>query len=290
MHDFEVGGALLGKVHRERNDKKYFCYFTGFVEGVCASKALEDLEIDPLISQCQDFLHNIGDADANDILEDFEAQLLDFAMLNDVVSVRSEAIDKSCTKSSINRFLGLCAGVACDGRITLDEAQALLNYIADHPEILADPFVRTLDAVCYDAVSDGIIDPTEEAEITGCITRLVGDAYCDTGLSELGAVPVFDVHDLENGLLDIDGKAVVLTGNFAVRPRRELEAALTDHGAIIAKSVSRKTDFVLVAAESSRDWIHTHKGTKIVKALELREASSLPRFLGEAQIMGLLGI
>ncbi|MFZ7091964.1 BRCT domain-containing protein [Primorskyibacter sp. 2E233] len=290
MDKFETGSRTLARIHKAANDKKYFCYFTGFLEGIVASGRIEAEEIPPLISQCEDFIANIGDADASEIIEDFDVDLLEFESLENAIEYRGREIDTVCPKSSTNRFLGYCAGISCDGKITIDEARILKEKIDEAPVLLNDPICRSLKSICNDALEDGIIDPSESAEICNAITRLIGDAYNDTGISELGNVPVFEPHPIAADPTELEGANLVLTGSFSITPRRILEEHLEAHGSIIFRSVSRKTSFVVVASEASRDWVHTHKGTKIIRALKLQEETGKPRFISEADLLTLLGM
>lgn len=290
MDVYEPGGRALGKIHRAANDRKYFCYFTGFLEGIVASGTIEQGEVEPLIAQCEDFILNVSDNDASDILEDFKADLLEHAALVDAAVYRLREIDPQCSKSASNRFLGFCAGISCDGIITNEEAEVLAQKFEETPSLSDDTISRNLRNVCTEALDDGIIDSEESLEICAAISRLVGDAYSDTGIAELGNIPVFDYFSICSEIDSLVGATAVLTGNFSIRPRRILEDGLRERGCQITKSVSRKTDFVVVATEASRDWVHTHKGTKIIKAIKLREENSSPRFVDEADLLRALNL
>ncbi len=284
-NDFEHGGELLGYIHAVANDKKYFCYFTGFLEGVVASKALEETEIEPLIAQCEDFVSNTGDPDAKEILEDFKAQLLEYQAIVDAIHFRAKEIDSTCPKSSANRFLGLCAGVACDGVITIEEVRTLVARAEEADLGQDDPHVQSLILTCIDALEDGIIDTVEQQAIATEIGRLVGDAYCDTGLAELGGVPLLAELNPDFNKESLEGQTIVLTGSFKTRPRKIFEDRLAAFGCEIAKSVTKKTDLVIIGGEPSRDWLQTHRGTKILKAIKLQKDTGKPKFLSEADLL-----
>lgn len=290
MSDFETGSPALGRIHKASNDKKFFCYFTGFLEGILASGGIEVGEVEPLIVQCKDFVSNVSDGDAFDIVEDFDAELLAYESVMDIAEIRSDRIDQGCEKSAVNRFLGFCAGIACDDIITDREATSLIDLAASNPTVLNDIHVRTLVNTCIEALEDGIVEKHESVEICNVITRLVGDAYCDTGISSLGNIPALNTIRLDDADTQLDGKHLVLTGAFSISPRRLIEDELSARGAEVMKSVSRKTDYVVVATESSRDWIQTHKGTKLIKALELQDKHGRPDFIPEANLLRALGM
>ena len=118
----------------------------------------------------------------------------------------------------------------------------------------------------------------------------MGDSYADTGLSALGGVPIFEdtVTRLAEG--DILEKTFVLTGSFSISPRRIIEDAIAELGGSISRTVSKKTDYLIVASEASRDWIHTHKGTKIDKALQLRDVHAKPAIIEEYTLLKVVSI
>ena len=289
MGTWEVGSNALARVHREANNGKFSGFFTGFLEGVCASQKLELGEIEPLVALCSQMVNGLNDEDANDLLEDFKADVLDFEQLEDIVEYRQKYLKKNCGKTELNRFMGYCSGIACDDLITIEEAEGVITMASVSPSILEDPISRTIVTCCIDAVEDRFIKPEESHEICRAITRLVGDCYADTGISSLGAVPVFEEATLTS-VEDFEGSILVLTGNFEIKPRRILEENLAAHGAQTKSSPCKKTNFVIIANESSRDWKYTHKGTKIEKAMKLKEALGRPQFVSEAQLMKLLAL
>lgn len=286
MTDFEVGGATLGKIHGKKNDQKFFCYFTGFLEGIAASGNLEAGEVEPLIHQCCDFVSNIADGDANDIVEDFRADCLEFEQLTQTIEVRGELIDNACDRSATNRFMGFCAGIACDGVIKLEEAQKVVSFAKIWPSVFEDSFAKMILRECLDALEDGAISPEESTDICDAITQFIGDSYSDTGLSSLGGVAVFNPSKLPD---DLEGVVFVLTGAFSVSPRREIEARIADFGGQVASNVSKKVNFVVIATEASRDWVTTHKGHKIIKAQKLQEMHGFPEFIEERELLVRLG-
>jgi hypothetical protein len=290
MVELEVGGKRLAHIHRVSNDKKYFCYFTGFLEGVAASGRLEPGEVEPLLAQCNDFVANINDGDANDILEDFKCEILELASIVDCIEVRSSAIDKTCEKSSLNSLLGFCAGIACDDQITLSEAKTLLERLEASDSFANQPILRALATTCSDALEDGEISNSESIEICSIITALVGDCYADTGLSALGQTAIFKCCGLDPSVEDFDQATFVLTGNFELRPRRLIEDAIVEKNGRISKTVSSGTDYLVIAAEASRDWVATHRGGKIIKADDLRSKVGRPNFLSEAALLKNLSI
>lgn len=285
----EHNSRILGNIHKEDNHKKYFCHFTGFLEGIAASGNVELGEVAPLLEECKEFVRIASDFDAQDIIEDFEAELLEYENIETVAAIRLQEIDQNCSKSLVNRFLGFCRGIVCDGVVTTSEAKAMINYLLEYPSCLEIPGVREIQRTCLDAIADGIVDSEESFSICDSIGEIVGDCYADTGLAQTTGVANFIETAIGDISAELDGAVVVLTGTFKTSPRRILEDRLSEFGAIIAKSPTRKTKFLIVGGEASRDWLEMNRGGKIIKAIELRKNSKHPGFVSELQLMRLLG-
>lgn len=282
-------GRALGAIHRVANDRKFFCHFTGFLEGVAASGMIEQGEVAPLLAECRTFITRIADPDASDILDDFEAELLEHETVTQMVETRAERIDPSCAKSALNRFLGYCRGIVCDNIITTSEAEGIVRLVELSPALVETVGVREIYNTCRDAVEDGIVTPDEGALICDAIAAVVGDCYGDTGLSNVFGVANVAEHRLQSFPDEIIERSVVLTGTFRTSPRSLLERQLSELGAEIAKSVSGRTDYVIIGGTASRDWIEVNRGTKLRKAMELRLRGKGPQFVSEWQLLGLMG-
>ncbi len=183
MAQYSHGGPELGRIHRRNNDKKFFAHFTGFLQGIAASGYIEVGEVEPLIAECEEFVRRVSDVDAYDIVQDFDADLLEHENITDVVEVRMQELEANCEKSLLNRFLGFCRGVVCDGKITLPEATAISSFIEEYPFLLDTIGVKQISVSTLDAIEDGIISEEESDEICEVIGHVVGDCYGDTGIA-----------------------------------------------------------------------------------------------------------
>ena len=163
----------------------------------------------------------------------------------------------------------------------------MIAHIEMYPTSLETQGVKEIYRTCLDALADGIVDDHESIEICAAIENIVGDSYSDTGLSHATGVANFEekkIGDLEEFI----GAFVSFTGTFKTKPRRELEIRILDLGAIIHKTPTKQTNYLIVGGEASRDWIEMNRGTKITRARELRCFSDQPHFVSEHQFMKLL--
>lgn len=111
------------------------------------------------------------------------------------------------------------------------------------------------------------MDPEEEATLLELI---------DSFLNPLaGSQPCPDQAN------DLNGRSVCLTGEFSRGSRTEIEQLLLHLGASISKGVTRKTDVLLVGALGDERWSFGNYGTKVKKALELKEKGQAIEILSE---------
>jgi NAD-dependent DNA ligase len=82
----------------------------------------------------------------------------------------------------------------------------------------------------------------------------------------------------------------VLTGKFVIGPRKVISGMINDLGGEWKNTVCGKTNYLVVAAEASRDWKHSHEGIKIIKAMELREKGGRPDLVHEPMLAQALGL
>ena len=70
---------------------------------------------------------------------------------------------------------------------------------------------------------------------------------------------------------ELSGKKVVLTGEFSSGKRNSVKFYLEEQGAKVSKSVSSKTDYLIIGALGSPDWKYGDYSDKVAKAQELQK-------------------
>ena len=177
-------------------------------------------------------------------------------------------------KRSLDELMGLCKGIAADGKIVQEEAEFLLRWMRANAEISGEwPADRLLSRV-GNMLCDGVLDEAEQKELL----ELIHSIY---GLDGHGKVPVQNLSTtlpLDDPLPDIifPERVFLFTGKFAFGPRASCIEVTTILGGVPAKGVSKKLDYLVVGIEASRDWKHTNFGNKILKAQEYRDQKSVP--------------
>lgn len=174
-------------------------------------------------------------------------------------------------RRSADALLGIAAGVTADGNVNQQEAEFLQSWIKQHMIHLDDPVVNILYRRLSDMLSDGVLDADESAELLSLLHQFTG--------AQIGLPQPFQASTslpLNNPApaLDWSGRAFLFTGTMAFGPRKACEQLVAERGGIIAPSVSKKVHYLVIGCLGNDQWLHSSYGTKIKKAVELREAGS----------------
>ena len=291
----EHEGYALASIHGEANWRKAMAYWLGFLRGVLASSRVEARELRPLRTEAEQFARLLRDEDAFELVRDLDTEWLNASdeissVVQCIIDYRSRDFSLETEKDTVNEFYGFCAGIACDGVITEREVHVLLERISASGALLQDPRVKRLAYGSERAIADGVISEAESSDICNWITGLVGDSATDTGVATFGNVGLFEDHLLLKDALQFEGRIFVVTGRFQMGPRKVVENLISERGGSLKPYVTFDTNYLLVSATASRDWKHSHEGTKIIRAIELREQRDSPEFVLEPTFEAAIGL
>jgi len=182
-------------------------------------------------------------------------------------------------------MLGLVRGVVADGTVTADEARRLSDWSRANPEVAthwpANLLARRLERI----FADGKVEPGERARLSTILSRLVDDA---------GAPPDFMLAtDLPLTRpppeVTFEGKTFVFAGDFVYGPTRTCEREVLDLGGRCERTVTRRTDYLVIGAIAAMDWaqrdfgalvdeaiLHRTRGVPVAVITEERWAEALP--------------
>lgn len=282
------GSSELSYIHAKTNYRKALIYWLGFLQGVLASNKIETKEYAPLHVEAENFLHLLDDPDAAELIEDLRIWKDDpreiFKIVENIIAIRSREISIECDKDTCNEFFGFCAGIACDNTITPLEVEQILKRLKKSTLIHSDLRIKNLKDVATLAIADGRISPEESEDICRWITRLVGDSTTDTGIATYGNVGTIEGAIIDSAEIIFDKRTFVVTGNFKLAPRKVLLAKIAERGGAYKDLVCKKTDYLCIASEASRDWRTSHAGNKIHRALELKAAGKGPSLVEETTL------
>ncbi|EPK4267382.1 TPA: BRCT domain-containing protein [Pseudomonas aeruginosa] len=185
-------------------------------------------------------------------------------------------------RRSTDALVGLAAGVVADGVVNVDEARFLKGWIESNLAHLEDPVVNLLYRRISTMLQDGILDAEEAADLMHLLHSFAGLVV---GRQEQAAQFFTAPSDLPFNFpapdLVFQDRVFVFTGTMAYGPRKACEALILERGGVIGGGVSKKIHYLVVGSIGNDQWRHATYGTKIMKAVELREAGAPIAIVGE---------
>lgn len=178
---------------------------------------------------------------------------------------------KNIDDRQIDTLIGLAKGISADGRVDQAEAEVLLNWLAQSHQVSDNPIVVNLLERVRTMLGDGALDTSESEELLGLLRKLTGDP------SELGEIAKTSTLPLNDPLpaLVFPQSTFLFTGTFAFGTRNQCHAATEALGGLVAKSVTKSVNYLVLGSYVTDSWAHETFGRKIEKAMEYR-ASGVP--------------
>ncbi len=174
---------------------------------------------------------------------------------------------RSLTKAS-QVLTGIVTGIVADGQLHDMEIQMLSGWLTAHEEVTQSWPGNAISRLVQQVMKDGVITEEERTHLVAELQAMIGNDFAETGSvsDEIIRLP-FD--DTIQRL--ISGSRVCLTGTFVYGTRTACERLAIQVGLEPSNSVSKKVHALIVGTHVSPDWVNTSYGTKIIRAMELRE-------------------
>ncbi len=192
---------------------------------------------------------------------------------------------KVASQKSQAELLGLVRGILADGLVVEEEARFLMDWIASNEAIRRDWPGNVLFARIHEMLADRVLDADEQRELLRTLVDFVdlkdrsALAAADNGLrGPMAGVSLASPYDDPPPPVEHMGRVFVVTGDFASMSRKMAERAIYERGGAINNAVSKRVHYVLVGGLGSEMWVGGSYGTKIDKAVQLRNEGN-PIFL-----------
>ncbi|MFW9268796.1 BRCT domain-containing protein [Pseudomonas sp. NR3] len=185
-------------------------------------------------------------------------------------------------RRAADALVGLAAGITADGVVNTHEAIFLKQWLENNLAHLNDPVINLLYSRLASMLQDDALDPDESLELLNILSSFSG-----VGIDrpQVGGAAAFAPTDLpfNSPVPDLvwDGRIFVFTGVMAYGPRKDCQALVEERGGLIGGGVSKKVHYLVVGSVGNEQWRHSTYGTKIMKAVELREAGASLAIVGE---------
>lgn len=187
-------------------------------------------------------------------------------------------------RRSADALVGLAAGLAADGVVSTAEGLFLRDWLETNLAHLDDPVINLLYSRLANMLLDGVLDADESLELIGLLQGFSGLSSEKTKAGDHTFTPPNDLpFNHPEPAITWDGSVFVFTGIMAYGPRKDCQVLVEERGGIIGGGVSKKIHYLVVGSIGNDQWRHSTYGTKIIKAVELREAGSPIAIIGEQQ-------
>ena len=185
-------------------------------------------------------------------------------------------------RRAADALVGLAAGITADGVVNTTEALFLKQWLENNLAHLDDPVINLLYSRLAFMLQDDALDPDESLELLGILRGFSGMSMERSKTGEaVAAMPTDLPFNLPVPELVWDGRLFVFTGVMAFGPRKDCQALVEERGGLIGGAVSKKVHYLVVGSVGNEQWRHSTYGTKIMKAVELREAGASIAIVGE---------
>ncbi|WP_095082582.1 BRCT domain-containing protein [Pseudomonas sp. Irchel s3h17] len=181
-------------------------------------------------------------------------------------------------RRSADALVGITAGLAADEKIDQQEAEFLKNWIETHLVHLSDPVVNLLYKRLASMLSDGVLDAEESAELLEMLHQFAG---LPIGSTVTFTSPTTLPLNNPPPILSWVDRVFLFTGVMAYGPRKDCESLILERGGLIGGSVSKKVHYLIVGSIGNDQWLHSSYGTKIKRAVELRESGTSIAIISE---------
>lgn len=165
---------------------------------------------------------------------------------------------------------GIVSGIVCDEVLSAEEVRYLRKWLSENGELKGNYPYDILVSTIEDALKDGILEKSELDAMLHIFEKVFDPLQNDACICKS-----FDVAD----------KTFCLTGEFAYGERTDVERLLQNRGGIPSKTVTQKTDILIVGGHGSALWSAGNYGSKVKKAIELQEKGFGIQIIHEQDIL-----
>ncbi|MBE9397622.1 BRCT domain-containing protein [Pontibacterium sp. N1Y112] len=174
---------------------------------------------------------------------------------------------KNIQDRQIDTLIGLSKGLIADGKINQAEAEFLYGWLIQNRQASENPLIVNLLEKVSSMLEDRVLDLEESAELLRILQQVSGEA------SDIGELAKTTTLPINQPLPPISFKerSFLFTGTCTFGTRKQCNEATESLGGLIAKSVTKKLDYLVLGTYVTDSWAHESYGRKIEKAMEYRD-------------------
>lgn len=175
--------------------------------------------------------------------------------------------------TDLQTLQGICHGILADGIINEKEVRDLEAWLEQNTHLSTYYPYDEIRSLILSIVSDGIIEEEEILVLKAYLNQFVNIENQEIAKQIDAETADINIsgHCTSDPNIDFDGKTFCITGVLKSGARAELENLISDLGGIPTKTVTKKTDYLIVGDNGNQSWAFACYGRKVEKALEMRK-------------------
>lgn len=175
--------------------------------------------------------------------------------------------------SDLQVLEGLCHGIVSDGIINDDEINGLNQWLKTNEHLNNYYPYDEVRSLILTVVADHKIDTEERQMLKAYFSQFVklnDKTLAEELHKEVGGQIISGLCTSEPNVI-FENRSFCMTGILQRCSRTELETNIRGLGGIVVDSVTKKTDYLIVADHGNPAWAFSCYGRKVEKTLQLRK-------------------
>jgi hypothetical protein len=174
--------------------------------------------------------------------------------------------------AAMQKLHAVLAGVASDGKITIEELQGVSDWLQEHAFLKTCWPYDEVESIVTSILADQQLDADEHKMLMAFFGEFV--AILDS--KTIGS-PATLIGESIVGLcamcpeIAFEGSVFCITGASHKYTRAEFENTIVQFGGIPKRAVTRDINYLIVGSEGNPCWAYACYGRKVEKAVELRK-------------------
>ena len=168
----------------------------------------------------------------------------------------------------IDELIGLCKGILADGVVDQSEAKFLQQWLESNKDVADHWPASALYRRINDMLADNILDRDEEKELLETLIQITGGPTINATIDSMSSSLPITRPEPNIAFKD---SLFCLTGKFVTGSRRQCQGIIETRGGQAQSAPTKKTNYLIIGAVGSPDWIHSTHGRKIEKAVEYQQ-------------------
>lgn len=173
--------------------------------------------------------------------------------------------EQNRVEQGLAEMVGVIRGVIADGVVSPDEANRLAEWTRENPQVAARWPANMLAHRLENIVRDGRVDARERDHLEAVLGHLAENPG-RAGLALATDLPV----DEPPPPVTFEARSFVFAGEMAYGPTRACEREVVELGGACERTVSRRTDYLVIGALSAAEWTQSGFGAQVDEVVQLR--------------------